>query len=87
MSFDLCNCSLKIQESIGTPIPKVGAHLGVCGFIPSHPPTLLGAQNVTPEFHSWFAPLQAISLITSPRLGLQHDYNETYYSLIRTHIH
>jgi hypothetical protein len=29
MGFDLCNRSLKIWESIGTPIPKVGAHLGV----------------------------------------------------------
>ncbi len=26
----------KIQESIGTPTPKMGIHLGVWGFIPSH---------------------------------------------------
>jgi hypothetical protein len=31
MSFDPCNCSLKIRKSIGTPIPKVGVHLGVWG--------------------------------------------------------
>jgi hypothetical protein len=43
MSFDPYNCSLKIRESIETQTPKVGAHLGVCGFIPSHPPTHLGA--------------------------------------------
>jgi hypothetical protein len=42
MSFDPCNCPMKIQESIGTPTPKVGTHLGVWGFIPSHAPTLLG---------------------------------------------
>jgi hypothetical protein len=27
----------KIQDSIGTPTPKVGVELGVCEFIPSHP--------------------------------------------------
>ncbi len=42
MTCDPCNRSLKIWESIKTPIPKVGAHLGVCGFILSHPPTLPG---------------------------------------------
>jgi hypothetical protein len=39
MGFDPYNCFLKIRESIGTPIPKVGVHLGMCGFIPSHSPT------------------------------------------------
>jgi len=48
MSFDPCNHLLKIQESIRTPSPKMGAHLGVWGFIPSHFPALLGAWNVTP---------------------------------------
>jgi hypothetical protein len=42
MGFDLYNRSLKIQESIGSPTPQVGAHLGVCGLIFSHSPTLLG---------------------------------------------
>jgi hypothetical protein len=32
MSFDPYNHFLKIQESIETPIPKVGAHLGMWGF-------------------------------------------------------
>ncbi len=36
MCFDPYNHLLKIWESIETPIPKLGAHLGVCGFIPSH---------------------------------------------------
>ncbi len=42
MGFDSCNRSLKIWESIRTPTPKMGAHLGVWGFIPSHSLTLLG---------------------------------------------
>jgi len=48
MSFDLCNCLLKIQESIGTSIPKMRVHLGVWGFIPSHSFAFPGAWNVTP---------------------------------------
>jgi hypothetical protein len=35
-SFDPWNTSLNIWDSIGIPILKVGVHLGVCGFIPSH---------------------------------------------------
>jgi hypothetical protein len=38
MGFDPFNHSLKIWKSIGTPTPKVGAHLGMWGFIPSHSP-------------------------------------------------
>jgi hypothetical protein len=33
MNFDPYKCFLKIQKSIGIPIPKVGAHLGMCEFI------------------------------------------------------
>ncbi len=40
INFDPCNRSLKIQESIKTLTPKVGAHLGMWKFIPSHSPTL-----------------------------------------------
>jgi len=39
MSFDPYNCFQKIRESIGTPTPKVGAHLGVVwvhSFTPSY---------------------------------------------------
>jgi hypothetical protein len=57
LSFDPCNRSLKIWKSIGTLIPKVGAHLGVWGFIPSHSHVLLGPWNVIPMLHSWPAPL------------------------------
>jgi hypothetical protein len=35
MCFDPYNPLLKIQKSIAIPTPKVGAHLGVCGFNPS----------------------------------------------------
>ncbi len=48
ITFDPYNCPLKIWESIGTTTSKVGAHLGVWGFIPSHSLTFLGAWNVTP---------------------------------------
>jgi hypothetical protein len=72
MGFDPWNCSTKIWESIRTPTPKVGAHLGVWRFIPSHSPTLPRAWNVTPKLHSWPAPLQALALVASSRLGLRH---------------
>jgi hypothetical protein len=42
MNFDPCNFLLKIWKSIETPIPKVGAHLGMWGFIHSDFPTLPG---------------------------------------------
>jgi hypothetical protein len=42
ISFEPYNCPLKIWESIGTPTPKVGVHLGVWG---SFPPTLLHSQE------------------------------------------
>ncbi len=73
MSFDPYNLSLKIWKSIGTPTPKVGTQLGMCGFIPSHPPTLSGAQNVTFKLHFWPTPLQALALVVSPRLGSRHQ--------------
>jgi hypothetical protein len=70
MSFDPYNCLLKIQKSIETSIHKVGTHLGVWRFIPSHSPRLSGAWNVIPELHSWPIPLQALTLVTSPKLKL-----------------
>ncbi len=36
ISFDPSKFSLKIQDFIKTSIPKMRAHLGMCGFIPSH---------------------------------------------------
>jgi hypothetical protein len=76
MSFDPYNHSLKNWKSIETLIPKVGAHLGVCGFIPSRSFTLPGAWNVTLGLHFWPAPLQALVLLTSPKLGLWHNRRE-----------
>ncbi len=72
MGFDPCNISLKVWKSIETPIPKMGAHLGVWRFIPSHCPTLPKACDVTPMLPSWLTPLQALALVTSPKLGLRH---------------
>ncbi len=50
----------------------MGAHLGVWGFTPSHSPTFLGAQDVTPGLPSWPTSLQTLALVASPRLGLWH---------------
>ncbi len=75
MNFYPCNCPLKIWESIGTPTLKMGVHLRVWGFIPSHFPTLLRAWNVIPRLHTWLAPLLALALVASPRLGLWHVIN------------
>jgi hypothetical protein len=72
MNFDPYNSPLKIWKSIGTLTPKMGVHLWVWGFIPSHSLALLGVWNVTHGIHSWPAPLQALVLVTSPRLRLQH---------------
>jgi hypothetical protein len=72
MSFDLCHLFLKIWEFIGALTPKVGVHLGVWGFIPSHCPTFPRTWNVIPGFHFSPTPSQALALVVSPRLGLQH---------------
>ncbi len=73
MSFNPYNFSLRIWESIGTLTSKVRAHLGVCGFIPSHLPTLPRAWNVTLEFHSQPTPLQAFALVMNPMLRFNND--------------
>jgi hypothetical protein len=70
MGFDPYNRSLKIRESIGNLIPKVGVHLRVWGFIPSHSPTFLRARDVTLKLPSWLAPLQTLTLVTNLRIGL-----------------
>jgi hypothetical protein len=36
LGFGPCNHSLNIHESIRTPTPNMGIHLGVWGFFPSH---------------------------------------------------
>jgi len=73
MGLDFYNRPLKIQKSIETSIPKVGAHFTVWRFIPSHSPTFPRTWNVTPELHSWLATLQALVLVTSPRLRLRQN--------------
>jgi hypothetical protein len=59
MNLDPWNTSLKIQDSIGIPTPKVRIHLGTCGFIPSH------SQEC--KCDSWVA---LSTLVVSPRLGM-----------------
>jgi hypothetical protein len=71
LSFDPCNCFLKIWKSTWTLIPKVEAPLGVWTFIPSHFPTFLRAWGVISRLPSWLATLQALALVTNPRLRLQ----------------
>ncbi len=70
MSLDTFNHPLKIWASIWTPTPKMGVHLTMWGFIPSHFPTLSRAWNATLRLHSWPAPLQALALVSNPRLKL-----------------
>ncbi len=64
MGFDPCNCSLKIRESTRTPTPKMGTHLGMWVFI-------LTLSHI-PGLPSWLAPLQALALVASRKLGLRH---------------
>jgi len=63
MGLNPCNCSMKIWESIETPTPKVGTHLGMWMFILSHSPTLLGAWNVTTNLHIWTQYLHLIETL------------------------
>jgi len=65
MIFYPWNYSLKIWKCIKTPIPKMGAHLQVCGLILSHSLTLSGSVNVIPKLHSRPSPFQALTLVTS----------------------
>jgi hypothetical protein len=67
MIFDPSNCFMKIWESIETPTPKVGAHLGVCGLIPLHSLAFLKV-NVTPRLHSWPAPFHAPCFGREPKV-------------------
>ncbi len=88
MIFDPYNYSLKIWESIETSTPKVGAHFGMWGFIPSHFPTLLGAWDATPKILSWPTLLQTLVLVMNPRLGLrQHvSYAFNYLALLQCNL-
>jgi len=70
MNFDPWNISLKIQDSMGLPIPKMKVHLGVCGFIPY----ILGSENVTPVLHFWLTHFHAFALVMSSGLKSWHHY-------------
>jgi hypothetical protein len=75
LSFDLCDCFQKIQESTRTPTPKVEAPLGMWVFISSHSPTLLGACSMTFGLLFWLGTLQAFALVASPRVGLRQWFH------------
>ncbi len=62
--FDLCNYSLNFRESIGTPTPNMGVHLGVWEFIIT--------LSHTFESLSWPNLLQTLALLASPKLRLRH---------------
>jgi hypothetical protein len=85
MNFDPWICSSKIWESIGIPTLKLGAHLGVCGLISSHFPTFLWAWNEIPGLHSRVAPLQALILVASLRLGCDTNIVVSFYLVKKTH--
>jgi hypothetical protein len=70
---------LKIQESIGILILKVGTHFGMCGFILSHSLTFSKVWNVIPGLPSRLAPLQALALVTSPKLGSRRIAYDNIY--------
>jgi len=72
MSFDPCNCSLKIWEYIGIPIPKVGVHLGMWGFIPSHSLALSGAWNVVLALFVVFSCLAMVHLCSPSHCCVVH---------------
>ncbi len=69
LNFDLSNYFLKNKKSIEIPTPKVRAHLGVCGFIPSHYPTLLRVWMWLPSCILSLHLSMPLALLVSLRLG------------------
>jgi hypothetical protein len=82
LGFDPYNHFMKIREFTETPIPKVSAPLGVWGVIPSHFATLSGTRDVIPGLPFWLAPLQALALVASSKLGLQHLVSQPHYGQV-----
>jgi hypothetical protein len=80
MGFDSYNRPLKIRDSIGTPIPKMGVHLGVWGFMPSHSFALLGALDVTPRLSFWPATFANPCLSHEPKVkvAIQFDSSPSF---------
>jgi hypothetical protein len=71
MNFNPYNRCMKIRKSIRTLIPKMGLHLGMWGFIPSHSLAFPGIWNVIHGLHFWLASLQPLVLVASPKLRLR----------------
>jgi hypothetical protein len=77
MCFVPCNCALKIQESIWDSNFHNGSSLGS---VRIHSLTFFAlprACDVTLGPPSWPATLQPLALVTSPSLGLQHNYKSS----------
>ncbi len=75
ISFDPCNCTLKIWESIWDSNSQYGSSLGS---VRVHSLTLfafLGTCDVTLGSPSWPATLQPLALVASPRLRLWQFVN------------
>jgi len=82
LSIDIINSLIQWVLTLVIIFWKFGSPLGLqlpkweltweWGFIPSHSLALPKAWNVIAEPPSWPAPSQALALVTSPRLGLQH---------------
>jgi hypothetical protein len=75
LGFDLCNHSLNIRESTGTPTPNMGVHLGMWRFFPSHSFALSGHENATPGLNLGPHLCKPFAFVASPRLGSQHVLN------------
>jgi hypothetical protein len=71
MSFDPCNCALKIQESQMDSNSQHGSSLGSVRVRTLTLFALLGACEVTHESPFWPATLQPLALVASPRLRLR----------------
>jgi len=69
LSFDPCNCPMKIRESTETPTPKMELpwDVRVHSLTPSHTPRSMLCESRLP---SWPTTLQTFALVASPRLGL-----------------
>jgi hypothetical protein len=70
LNFDLSNHSLKIRKSLRIQISKMGAHLGMCGFIPSHFPTFSEVGMWLPGCILGLHLSMPFVLVANPRLGL-----------------
>ncbi len=71
MNLTPCNCPLKIRQFTKTLIPKMGVHLGVWRFIPSHAFALMGTWNMTLGLSLGSHLCKPFALVVSPRLRLQ----------------